>query len=201
MSGLTARADKPICQRWHRIVSRFLRVITLASLSTAVAAHVSPAQSGRLTAELCEMVDASLEETRTRLPVQTGKATTMLALEASMGREADRCTLYGVHAVDTDAAARQLLLAAHRGGQEDATLDDAYREMGTDRYRRAMIRLMREQVAAHPLIQRAKGIPEGLLDSVVIEFVYVYSASRRVSVDPIVLRFKPADILPGQGVN
>lgn len=170
------------------------RFIAITAALTFVAAHSSLANADMLKAELCKMIDASLDEPRTRLPVKVGEATTMLTLEATMGRQANHCTFYGRHAVDTDAAARQLLNAAHRGGQKDATLDDAYREMGTNRYRQAMTRLMREQIAANPLTQRIKELPGGLRNSVVMEFVYVYSPSQRVSVDPIVLRLTPAGL-------
>jgi len=170
------------------------RVITISAAIPLLAILSTPVGAGMATAKMCKMIDSSLDDAREQIPTKVGAATTMHALEATMERQADYCTLYARHTVDTQAAAGQLLKAAHRGGQTEATLDHAYQEMGTDRYRQAMVRLMREQVAANPLTERIRSIPGGLRKSIVMEFVYEYDPSQKVSVEPIILRLTPTDL-------
>lgn len=158
----------------------------------------SPASANVAVSAFCHTIDSGLEEARAELPAKIGDATTMTALRATTGMQDGFCTFYGKHSVDTEAAAQRLVDAAHRGGQTSITLEDAYREMETDRYRANMIALMRSQVASNPLADRLVDLPGSLRDSVVMVFVYEFDENENAQVDPITLRLTPADIQSGR---
>lgn len=175
------------------LVNGLLRALAACVVCTLLAPH---SVAGPAIDLFCLTADSSLDDARERLPVAVGKATQMLHIKATTQRVKGQCTIFARHTVDTDVAAQGLLKAIHRGGAESATLKDAYAEMGTERYRQAMVDLLRQQATSHPMLSRLEEIPRSLRDSITIEFVYEYSSSERVAIEPITLRLQPADAMP-----